>query len=91
MKNLSITIFVMTSLILTTLIAGDYDKTTAAEPSLQQLIEKAKNGDAAAQFTLGLCYYDGKGVTKDLIEAVKWYRKAAEQGNSKAQYILGLC
>lgn len=24
-------------------------------------------------------------------EAVKWYRKAAEQGNNKAQYNLGYC
>jgi TPR repeat protein len=30
------------------------------------------------------------GVTEDHIEAVKWYRKAAEQGNSGAQFALGL-
>ena len=33
-------------------------------------------------------YQNGKGVTKDEAEAVKWYRKAAEQGNSFAQYNL---
>ena len=31
----------------------------------------------------------GYGVTKDYEEAVKWYRKAAEQGNAIAQYNLG--
>ena len=30
-------------------------------------------------------------MTKDLYEAVKWFRKAAEQGHAKAQFNLGLC
>ena len=34
-------------------------------------------GDAGAQNDLGRCYYDGIGVEKDDLEAVKWYRKAA--------------
>ena len=33
---------------------------------------------------------NGFGVAKDYAEAVKWYMKAAEQGNSAAQYNLGL-
>ena len=33
----------------------------------------------------------GHGVTKNAVEAVSWYRKAAEQGYSKAQWILGWC
>jgi myo-inositol-1-phosphate synthase len=31
------------------------------------------------------------GVTKDEVEAVKWYGKAAEQGYAEAQYNLGCC
>ena len=31
------------------------------------------------------------GVEKDLREVVKWYRKAAEQGDAKAQSNLGQC
>ena len=31
----------------------------------------------------------GQGVSQDYTEAVKWYRKAAEQGVAKAQYNLG--
>jgi len=31
------------------------------------------------------------GVTKDVTEAVKWYRMAAEQGNATAQNNLGFC
>ena len=34
-------------------------------------------------------YYYGKGVTQDKTEAVKWYRKAAEQGYARAQERLG--
>ena len=45
----------------------------------------AEKGDADAQFNLGFCYYNGKGVEKDLIEYVKWLRKAAEQGDEFAK------
>jgi TPR repeat protein len=34
-------------------------------------------------------YRSGDGVPKDSAEAVKWFRKAAEQGNAVAQNILG--
>ena len=36
-------------------------------------------------------YYGKNGVSKDYAEAVKWYRKAAEQGYAYAQYSLGYC
>ena len=35
-------------------------------------------------------YAKGEGVPQDGKEAVKWYRKSAEQGNANAQYNLGL-
>ena len=40
-----------------------------------------QQGDADAQFELGFCYANGKGVEQDQAEAVSWYRKAAEQGD----------
>jgi hypothetical protein len=49
----------------------------------------AEQGDADAQWYLGLMYHMGEGVPQDYIEAVKWNRKAAEQGNSAAQRNLG--
>ncbi len=52
---------------------------------------KAGKGDAEAQYILGVCYDNGRGVTKDESEAVKWYRKAADQNNALAQYTLGVC
>eukprot|EP00729_Bicosta_minor_P033020 gene33020-biopygen23682 len=42
-----------------------------------------------AQYNLGCLYDTGKGVKQDHVEAVKWYRKAAEAGDAGAQYNLG--
>ena len=55
----------------------------------KQIAKDAKQGDSSAQFIFGGCYYFGKGVAKNRVKAVKWYRKAAEQGNAKAQSRLG--
>ncbi len=35
-------------------------------------------------------YLRGDGVPKDMSEAVKWFQKAANQGNQNAQLLLGL-
>ena len=34
-------------------------------------------------------YYNGEGVEKSIEEAIKWWRRSAENGNSKAQVSLG--
>jgi TPR repeat protein len=52
---------------------------------------KAASGDPGAQFTLGECFFTGRGVAKNEVEAVKWFRKSAEQGNTDAQAKLGWC
>jgi len=49
----------------------------------------AEQGDADAQFNLGVRYGCGRGVRQDDVEATRWYRKAAEQGYSDAQLSLG--
>ena len=43
------------------------------------------------QYSLGVCYANGTGVSQDHVEAVKWYRKSAEQGCAVAQFNLGEC
>ena len=50
----------------------------------------AEQGNASAQYNLGVGYANGEGVPQDDAEAVKWYRLAAEQGNASAQYNLGV-
>ena len=49
----------------------------------------AEQGNASAQFSLGVMYNNGQGVKQDDVEAVKWYRKAAKQGDASAQGMLG--
>ena len=46
----------------------------------------AEQGDANAQYNLGLMYEYGQGVDKDYLRALNLYQKAAYQGNSDAQY-----
>ena len=48
----------------------------------------AEKGNAEAQYMLGLCYGTGKGVEMGRAEAVKWFRKASEQGFEPAKQIL---
>jgi TPR repeat protein len=50
----------------------------------------AEQGDANAQYNLGLLYARGQGVEKNPQEAARWYEKAAEQGVPAAQYNLGV-
>ena len=75
------------------------DDTTNTDDASLRLIDTfndtkkaAEQGDAGAQFSLGLWYALGtvKGVPKNHVEAAKWYRKAAEQGHAEAQIFLGL-
>ena len=54
------------------------------------LLERAENGEAAAQNEVGSRYYAGRGVERDDAEASRWIRRAAEQGYAPAQYNLGL-
>ena len=53
-----------------------------AEPNAEQ-------GDADAQFNLGVKYYYGEGIPQDFKKAIYWYTKAAEQGDVRAQFSLG--
>jgi len=53
-------------------------------PYYTDLIKQAEAGDIRAQAYIGWCY----GVGKDDKEAVKWYTKAAEQGDERAKKAL---
>jgi TPR repeat protein len=50
----------------------------------------AEEGNAAAQFDLGVMYQFSRDVPQDYGAAANWYRKAAEQGLAEAQYNLGV-
>ena len=62
---------------------GDY------ATALREWRPLADQGEAAAQYNLGLMYDNGEGVREDDAEAAKWYRLAADQGYAAAQNNLG--
>src|SRR5262249_26777246 len=41
-------------------------------------------GNTGAQVSIGWAYGNGLGVARDNAEAMRWYRKAADQGNAEA-------
>jgi TPR repeat protein len=56
------------------------------------LLARAATGDAQAQNELGEALYAGKrGAGKSAVEAVRWFRQAAEQNLAPAQSNLGVC
>jgi TPR repeat protein len=57
--------------------------------ALSTAVPLAESGDATAQYYLGMMYANGKGVAKDEVVAVSWYRKAAGRGHAPAQARLG--
>ena len=58
---------------------GDF---ATAKSELEPLAEQ---GNADAQYNLGLMYVRGDGVTKDPKKGIQWYRLAAKQGRAEAQ------
>jgi len=71
---------------------SDQDKAIAHSDAdvLRWLYKQAQEGNADAQFNLGVIYGKGRGVDQDGNEAVRWYRKAADQGHVDAQNNLGV-
>jgi TPR repeat protein len=51
---------------------------------------RAKSGDAAAQYDLGVLYARGDGLVQDYASAISWFQAAAAQGNVAAEYNLGV-
>ena len=60
----------------------------AQEPmnnNIDELKKRAEQGNADAQYQLGLCYEKGQGVKQSPKKAQEWYGKAAANGSSKAK------
>ncbi len=78
------------------LIAGPLEDGQAAfaradyVTALQKWKLLAEQGNAVAQFRLGLMYAEGRGVSQDDAEALKWYGWAASSGYAPAQLNLAL-
>jgi len=63
--------------------SGDY------ATALHEWRPLAEQGNALAQYNLGVLYRKGRGVPQDDVLARQWYAKAAAQGLAKAQFSLG--
>lgn len=68
--------------------------TSEKENEATRLLKDAEQGDAEAQFQLGQLYNSSHSPVADRkaskTEALRWFRKAAEQGHTQAQYWAGL-
>ena len=76
--------------------AGQFEDATAAyhrkdyQTAIKLWKPLAEQGDAKAQYNLGVVDVKGRGVPQNYAKAVKWFYKAAEQGYAKAQNNLGV-
>jgi len=76
-------------------LAGPFEDGKAAFESGDYVTAKrlmhplAEQGQANAQYYIGMMYAIGKGGRQDYVVALKWFRKAAEQGLAQAQNSLG--
>ena len=50
----------------------------------------ARSRSLSARFNLGMAYYNGDGVPKNVSQASRWFRLAVKQNFSEAQYTLGV-
>jgi len=57
-----------------------------AADDFQAALKKAGQGNAQAQYDVAVIFFKGELVKEDHIEALKWYRKAAENGHAEAQF-----
>jgi TPR repeat protein len=48
-------------------------------------------GDAAAQLSIGICLWYGKGILRDPSAAAKYVERSSTQGNSKATMNYAYC
>ena len=61
----------------------------AQAESLADLRKLADQGDADAQWQMGVRYHNGEDVPQDDMQAMQWFQRAGEQGNVAAQSALG--
>ena len=94
-RTLTQIVFILSLLFWPPLVQADFQAGLAAynqgdyATALKEMQPLAEQGDATAQFNLGVMYNFGQGVPQDYQEAVRWYRLAAEQGYAHAQFNLG--
>ena len=81
-RNLTFSLFAVSLMIISIVSAED-------QTHLESLRSRAEDGDCQAQLDLAFRYRDGKGVSKDDAEAMKWAHLAADGGQVEAMDFVG--
>ena len=63
---------------------GDY------AAALKIFVPLAEQGNAEAEYSVGVIYSNGRGLPQSYVEAAKWFHRAADKGQAGAQYDLGV-
>ena len=96
MRTLIATLIALMLFATTPVAAGDWEDGSAAhkardyQKAFRLWKRAAEQGDASAQFMVGLMYASGSGTPEDDAKAVYWYTRAAKQGDAYPQQRLGL-
>ena len=56
-----------------------------SDQEVMQFRKAAEQGEADAQYNLGVCYYNGDGVPQDEVLAYMWYDLASANGLKRAE------
>ena len=59
-----------------------------SDPQIAELLSKASNNDAVAQYQLALRYQSGEGITQNLSEAFYWFQQSSERNQPQAMHQL---
>ncbi len=83
---------VLSALLVNSLLSGNpkADPLPEVKEAERQVWLNTQPEDAVGQFQRGKMYDRGEGVKQDKALALKWYRKAADQGYAEAQLLLGI-
>ena len=66
-------------------VAEDLGAPSPKDLALGDLAQSAAQGNARAQYELGVAYANGDGVASDYAEAAHWFGEAARNGNAAAR------
>ncbi|KAF9922889.1 hypothetical protein FBU30_006986 [Linnemannia zychae] len=67
--------------------SGDFKQNY--QKAMNWYLKAAIQGNAKAQYSIGIMYQDGLGVQQDYTTAMIWYQKAASRGHAGAQCNIG--
>ncbi|CAH1780449.1 unnamed protein product [Owenia fusiformis] len=68
----------------------DFAKKGQYSNAVKEWTIASSQGYNKSQFNLALCYELGKGIDKNLQEALKWYKEASESGHKEAIFNLAV-